>query len=66
MQDQLSDRKFPNWSMKCFNKNKFIEINMESMLTDYLVFSAKTNNIALNEKTVWRMIDKLSEMRSKL
>jgi len=64
--DKIRIRKFPSWNMKWLNKNMLIQINMEFVLTDYLVFSAKTKNTTLNEKTVWRMIDKLSAIRRKL
>lgn len=66
IQNQLPGRKFPNWNMKWLNRNMIIEINLEYILTNYLVFSAKTNNVALNEKTVWGIIDKLSKMKNEL
>jgi len=64
--DQLVIRRFPNWAMKWLDKNRLCEINIEFILTDYLIFSAQTKNIVLNEKTVWRMIDKLSTIRNKV
>lgn len=62
--NSLTKRKFPNWGMKWLDKSMLGQINLEFILTDYLIFNSQTGNLTLNEKAVWRMIDKLATFRT--
>lgn len=62
----LIKRKFPLWKMRQLQKHELSQTNMEHILIDYMKHCTEVNNIALNEDIVWRIVDKLSKLRTLL
>jgi len=62
----LKERKFPLWKMRRLQKNELSQINMEHILMDYMIHCAQVQNKTLNEEIIWRIVDKLSKLRSQL
>jgi len=64
--ETLVKRKFPLWKMRKLQKNELSQINMEHILMDYMIHCAQVQNKILNEDIIWRIVDKLSKLRTQL
>jgi len=67
----ISDRKFPSWSMKFITKDMLTKINMESLVMERIEYIKKVKDITRNrnginvieqEKSLWRMVDTISRL----
>ncbi len=60
--DDITEAKFPNWHMKRFQHDEMIEINLEKILIDQLLFlksASITDSKIING--VWRLTDSLAK-----
>jgi len=64
--ETLEERKFPLWKMRKLQKNELSQINMEHILIDYMMHCAQVQNKTINEEIIWRIIGKLSKLRTKI
>jgi len=62
----LEERKFPLWKMRRLKKNELSQTNMEHILMDYMMYNAQIKNRSLNQEIIWRIVDKLSKLRTQL
>ena len=59
--------RFANWSMKRITNDEFVEIQLEHVLTDHLIFVSQIQSrVTLNPEPLWRMVDRLVSLKGKL
>ncbi len=64
---QVDQRRFPNWSMRHITRTELIEINLERMLVETLLFADQIgdhDNVANNY--IWRLVDSIAKSQNRL
>jgi hypothetical protein len=65
--DDVAKRRFPSWGMKKLVHSDLMEIRLEHLLTDHLLFLHKLPGNKDNwGQSVWRMVERISEFQTRL
>lgn len=66
--EDLLERRFSHWHMRRILREELVEISMEQVLTDHLLFlkRVRTDPRVDYQQSLWRMVDALSRVQSKL
>ncbi len=68
--DELAERRFPSWGMRWINSGRRMQIELESVLADHLLFIESVRaNITLDHDwhpQVWSLVDKLAQAQQRL
>jgi hypothetical protein len=69
--ENLEQRRFPSWHMRHLRRKELARVEVENVLTDYLLFLDPSDHVAPPsevrwENLVWGMVSRLSDVRSKL
>ena len=71
VEDEIDERRFPTWHMRYLSKKELVQVNLEHVLTDYLMYldtMQSSAEIAKGnwENVVWGMVNRLSSLRGRL
>ncbi|MDJ0760743.1 MAG: BLUF domain-containing protein [Woeseiaceae bacterium] len=77
VEHELKERRFPSWHMRQLRRKELLEVKLEHLLTDYLVYldsKVEAEDDAVDEddletkypSLVWGMVNRLSDLRGKL
>lgn len=65
--DDLAERRFPSWGMRWINSGRRMQIELESVLSDHLLFIQSVQaNATLDHDwhpRAWSLVDKLAEVQ---
>lgn len=65
--DGDEERRFPSWHMRKLTRGDFVEIHLEHLLTDQILFLKKLpGNNASWEQAIWSMIERIAGLQSRL
>jgi hypothetical protein len=62
--DALDERRFPVWTMKGLYRRNFY--GLEALLYDHLLFARQWGTGRDDESDVWRIVDRVCEMKTRL
>lgn len=68
-EDDLSERRFPSWHMRQLRRNELVQVKLEHLLTDYLVYLDSRDKERAERRSrslVWGMVNRLSDLRGTL
>ena len=69
VEDDLGERRFPSWHMRQLRRKELMEVKLEHLLTEYLVYldtRDKERSESRCRSLVWGMVNRLSDLRGTL
>ena len=69
VEEDLKERRFPSWHMRQLRRRELMEVKLEHLLTEYLVYLDSRDQERSESRCrslVWGMVNRLSDMRGTL
>ena len=77
VEHDLEERRFPSWHMRQLHRKELLDVKLEHLLTDYLVYldsKVHAEDDSMNDddlepkhpSLVWGMVNRLSDLRGRL